>query len=225
MRHQDVKDALRKVRRIGFGLFFVSLTLIGCGSGGSGIWHGTFMDCTVEGLTFKTETMSGETDSQGVFSYRQGEKVTFSIGGIVLGTATAKSAMTPVDLVAGAQNETDPTVTNITRLLITLDEDNIIGNGITISPEVREALVGASINFDQDPAVFAQDAEVLEVINTVNLHFNLVGMVERTLCSVEEAQDHLGNTLDELAKNGYDHTSASGGHGGSGSGGGGGGCG
>jgi para-nitrobenzyl esterase len=133
--------------------------------------------------------------------------------------------MTPVDLVAGAQNETDPTVTNITRLLITLDEDNIIGNGITISPEVREALVGASINFDQDPAVFAQDAEVLEVINTVNLHFNLVGMGERTLCSVEEAQDHLGNTLDELAKNGYDHTSASGGHGGSGSGGGGGGCG
>lgn len=218
---------------IGFSLFLVLLAMTGCSSSDSGPRHGIFMDSAVEGLTFKTETLTGETDSQGRFSYMPGETVTFSIGGIVLGTATAKSFITPVDLVAGAQNETDPTVTNITRLLITLDEDNDPDNGITISPEVRTALADSSVDFEQDTTLFAQDAEVLEVIKALNL-LHTGETVERTLCTVQEAQDHLGKTIDALANSGYEHTSASGGNrglgggGGSGAGGGGsggGGCG
>ncbi|MGD0209390.1 MAG: hypothetical protein ABSC14_00235 [Desulfomonilia bacterium] len=226
MRQQDGKKALERVRCIGFSLFLISLALTGCSSSDSGPRHGIFNDSTVEGLTFKTETLAGETDSQGRFSYMPGETVTFSIGGIVLGTATAKSIITPVDLVAGAQNETDPTVTNITRLLITLDEDNDPDNGITISPEVRTALADSSVDFEQDTTLFAQDAEVLEVIKTLNLLYT-GETVEPTLCTVQEAQDHLGKTIDALANSGYEHTSASGGNRGFGGGGGsgGGGCG
>lgn len=214
MRQQDGKTILLgKMYCIGFSLFLVLLALTGCSSSNSGPRHGIFMDSTVEGLTFKTETLTGETDSQGRFSYMPGESVTFSIGGIVLGTATAKSVMTPVDLVAGAQNETDPTVTNIARLLITLDEDNDPDNGITISPEVRTALADSSVDFEQDTTLFAQDPEVLKVIKTLNLLYT--GETgERTLCTVQEAQEHLGKTIDALATNsGYDHTGASGGGG------------
>ena len=75
--------------------------------------------------------------SHGRFTFVPGETVTFSIGGIIIGATKVKPVITPVDLVTGALDENDPAVTNITRFLITLDEDNNPDNGITISPAVK----------------------------------------------------------------------------------------
>ncbi len=154
--------------------------------------------------------------------------MTFSIGGIIIGATKVKLVITPVDLVTGALDEKDPAVTNITRFLITLDEDNNPDNGITISPAVRTALAGYSVNFAQDTAQFAQDAEALDVMETLNVLYK-GDTGERILCSVMDAQEHLGNTIEELAKSGYNKSGGSSGNidfgGGGGSGGGGGGCG
>jgi hypothetical protein len=163
------------------------------------------MDSAVKGLTFTTETLEGETDSHGGFIYESGETVTFSVGGVVLGTAPAKSVITPVDLVTGAQDELNPIVTNITRFLITLDEDNNPENGIVLSPELRTALADASIDFNRDPSVFAQDASMLDVMKIVNQLYPAAESGERTVCTEQEAQDHLKGTIDALVKTGYEH--------------------
>jgi para-nitrobenzyl esterase len=226
MKKDEVRSTPERVSCIGACIIVLLCVLMGCSSSDSGHRYGIFVDSAVEGITFKTETMSGETDVHGRFTYVPGETVTFSIGGIVLGTTTVKPVITPVDLVTGAQDENDPAVTNITRFLITLDEDNNPDNGITISPELNAALAGISVNFNQDPFLFAQDAEILEVMKIENKLYNTDDSQERTICSVQDAQDHLGNTIDALVKNGYEKPGGSGGNGGSGgSGSGGGGCG
>ncbi len=225
MWRHDLKSASGKVTHISSILFLVWLAMSGCSSSSSGPEQGVFIDNAVEGLTFDTETMSGETDSQGRFSFEPGETVTFSIGGTILGTAVAQHIVTPLDLVTGAQDEKNPTVTNMVRLLIILDEDRDPENGITISPEVRTSLAGSSVDFGQDPDAFAIDADVLNVISIVNDLYNNVDEGERSLCTVQDAQDHLAKTLLELAKNGYEHITHGGGGGGNSGGGGGGGCG
>ena len=220
---QDLINSPRKVLCTGFILLLAFLAVSGCSSDSSGSRHGIFMDSVVDGLTFNTETLSGETDFQGRFVFKPGEMVTFSIGGIILGTTVAQNIITPLDLVNGAQDEKNPTVTNITRLLITLDDDSNPENGITIRPELRVSLAGISVDFRQDPDEFALNADVLNVISIVNDLYTEAEEGERSLCTIQDAQDHLAKTLDELAENGYEHDTH-GGNGG-GAGGGGGGCG
>ena len=220
---QDLINSPRKVLCVGFILLLAFLAVSGCSSDSSGSRHGIFMDSVVDGLTFNTETLSGETDFQGRFVFKPGEMVTFSIGGIILGTTVAQNIITPLDLVNGAQDEKNPTVTNITRLLITLDEDSNPENGITIRPELGVSLAGISVDFGMDPDEFAVDDDVLNVISIVNDLYTEADEGERTLCTVQDAQDHLAKTLDELAENDYERDTHGGG--GGGDGGGGGGCG
>jgi len=119
------------------------LTACGGGGGGGGgdestnlcttTCTGIFVDDPVAGLHYETPTFSGTTNSAGEFDYLPGETVTFSIGGIVLGSAEAGPVVTPLTLVSGATDATDPVVTNIVRLLLTLDDDGNPDNGISIS--------------------------------------------------------------------------------------------
>jgi hypothetical protein len=108
---------------------------------------GVFVDSTVAGLHYETLTFSGNTNSAGEYDFLPGETVTFSIGGIVLGSATAGPVVTPLALVSGATGPTDPVVTNIVRLLLTLDDDNNPDNGIIISAAATAAAVGLSVDF------------------------------------------------------------------------------
>jgi hypothetical protein len=50
--------------------------------------------------------------------------VTFSIGGITLGSAVGQPQLTPIDLVPGAIDATDQQVTNILRFVQSLDADS-----------------------------------------------------------------------------------------------------
>ena len=52
---------------------------------------GVLLDSPVEGVTFQTATQSGITNNLGEFKYIKDEMVTFSVGGIVLGTVTGAS--------------------------------------------------------------------------------------------------------------------------------------
>jgi hypothetical protein len=81
-----------------------------CGGGGGGQESGVFLDSAVEGLGFVSGTLSGLTDADGTFLVDGGAPITLSLGDIVLGTAGAQPVVTPVDLVAGAQDEQHPTV-------------------------------------------------------------------------------------------------------------------
>ena len=110
---------------ISFLLLATLVTTTACSGGGSSSsaasvdnpLTGVFVDAPVGGLNYQTATMSGITDENGTFKYHEGETVTFMIGDLMLGSAPGSDIMTPIDLVPGAVDETDPTVTNICRLL------------------------------------------------------------------------------------------------------------
>jgi len=208
-------------------LFAFFLTAYGCGGGGGGgegessaTKQGIFVDGPVEGLEYKTATLSGVpdlsgvTDANGTFEYREeevkhyeeifivGQLITFSVGDIVLGHGIAKEQITPVDLVDVAheqQNpEENPTVTNISRFLISLDVDGDPDNGITISQEIREACAGRSIDFTQSVADFETDPDVLGLFVTLNGQGVFSDETERKLCPAQRSRIHLRNSLREL---------------------------
>jgi hypothetical protein len=139
-------------------LLLVMWTLAGCGGGSGGggddespatgtTATGYFKDNNVSGLTYTSGDQSGVTDARGRFTYEVGQPVTFSIGGVTVGSATGKTVVTPVDLVSGGSSDTTA-VQNIVRFLIMLDEDGDSSNGISIATSVQEAAADWSqVNF------------------------------------------------------------------------------
>ena len=161
------------------GLFLIVSLLVACGGGGDGdspgggpsgtpspqpdILSGVFLDSLVSGVNYTTETQSGMTNSDGEYNYTDGEEVTFSIGDIVLGTSLVGPVVTPLMLVDGAMDANDPRVTNIVRLLMTLDSDGNPDNGIEISAAAHTAAAGLSVDF----ASTTFDADVQALVDDV----------------------------------------------------------
>jgi hypothetical protein len=138
----------------------------GCGGGKdaapaetSGILHSQ-----LKGVSYRTPSHSGQTDANGAFTCLAGETVTFSIGGIELGSATASSkislftlaGMTPPTSELALRRElwrmqttTTPLsrATNLAMLLLALDVDGNPNNGIDVSAHAS-ALANAQLDFD-----------------------------------------------------------------------------
>ena len=194
-------------------VIFVGLILSACGGGGgskddvnqSGVKIGRFLDSAVDGLGAGTQ--SGITDSNGNFKYDNDAAVSFSIGDINIGSGTAKETMTPLNLVTGATDETNSTVTNITRFLITLDDDANPDNGITITQAIRNSAAGLSIDFAQPINIFELDTNVTDAIAKLTSQTS-AGV--RSLVAVDTAQSHLQTTLSTLIPTMYgNYTSGS----------------
>ena len=147
-------------------LALVSLPLMAaCGGGGGGtspppilppppaatFADGVFIDSAVEGLTYVSGTNApGTTDANGSFRYEEGAVITFSVGGVEIGTLSDGAALvSPYDF--GAQQ-----AENIARFLQTLDADGIHLNGIDLTAAAT-ALAGTTLDasiFDGDAAAF-----------------------------------------------------------------------
>ena len=173
-----------------------TLVLSACGGSGSSpsTQTGVFLDDAVEGLRYETATQNGMTDANGTFKYQSGETIRFYVGDILIGEASASDVMTPVNLVPGAVDEQDQTVTNIARFLQTLDDDGDPSNGIKISSSVFDAASGQTLDFSVDDATFTTNAQAL--INT------LMPASPPTLVSSVDAQTTLGATLSDILSNG-----------------------
>src|SRR5579885_3294231 len=107
----------------------------------------------IRGLRFETPTRSGITNDRGEFQYRAGECVTFSIGGLVLGSIDGAPRVNLAQLVKRADVKVDrlhdPMVTNLARFVQTLDEDGDFENGITIAPIMHDLIGPIVLNFNQ----------------------------------------------------------------------------
>lgn len=152
--------------RLFFG--FGTLFLVACGGGGgapssstTSTKTGQFIDSAVEGARYSTATKSGTTDSSGIFSYLAGEAVSFYIGGILIGSASGATRVTPLDFIAGATDASNPQVTNILRFLQSLDSDNNPANGINISTLVSTQASGQTLDFNLPTAAFELRADAL----------------------------------------------------------------
>ncbi|MEZ4524690.1 MAG: hypothetical protein R2941_02060 [Desulfobacterales bacterium] len=189
------KGCAEKIVRLMAVCFFVTVLFAGCGGGGDSepvVSEGRFVDSPVAGLEYKTESRSGITDSDGKFSYLDGEMISFTIGDIYLGKTLAKPVITPLDLVDGAADETDASVTNICRFLQTLDDDGNPDNGIVINESVRRGASGVSVNFSTDVSAFGTDAETQQAVLSLTA-FTSAG--QRPLQNAEQARQHFRLSL------------------------------
>lgn len=107
-------------------------SLAACGGGNDPVTSGVFIDAAVEGLGYTTSSgTTGSTNATGAFNYKDGDTVTFVVGGIVFSPVAAKPFVTPLDL-ANATAPDNPGAVAIARLLQSLDRDNNPDNGITL---------------------------------------------------------------------------------------------
>lgn len=125
---------------------------------------GVFIDSPIKGLEYSTESGSGTTDANGGFNYESGDHITFSVGGIVLTQPptprNAESIMSPGDLMSLGVPYAGDVSLNVIRFLLTLDDDDMPGNGITIAPIVSEVAQKKTINFNVTSDVFENDGQV-----------------------------------------------------------------
>jgi hypothetical protein len=105
------------------------------------------------GLRYRTPTTTGVTNERGEFRYRAGEAVTFSVGGLVLGAVEGAPLVNLAQLVPRVDGRIDklhdPIVTNLARLVQTLDQDGNIETGVSIAPVVHEVVEPMVIDFGQ----------------------------------------------------------------------------
>jgi len=107
----------------------------------------------IRGLRYQTPTTIGVTNERGEFGYRRGESVTFLVGGLVLGAVDGAPRVNLAQLVNRADGKLDrlhdPIVTNLARLIQTLDHHGDVNDGVTIAPIVHELIEPVVINFNQ----------------------------------------------------------------------------
>lgn len=132
---------------------------------------GVFIEGPVKGLRFATTSGSGVTNERGEFTYRDGESVTFSVGGITLGSATGAAKITPFELFGLTPPTTErelrsllngrrvgafDRVMNVATFLMALDVDRDPVNGIDLG-EADTGLANATIDFEMPFAEFCDE--------------------------------------------------------------------
>lgn len=118
--------------------------LANCGGGDDPVTQtavtvdGIFVDSPVSGLTYTSNSASGVTNTDGVFSYVEGDIVNFTYGAVRLGGARGKGVITPMDIMT---SDTDrDSVRQMASLLQSLDTDGAHGNGISLNSLVAAIL-------------------------------------------------------------------------------------
>ena len=148
---------------------------------------GVLVDAPVSGVSWETTVsgLSGSTDAQGTFQYQSYDSVTFSIGGIVLGTVPGAPVISAVEL-TGSSNPTDRPALNMLVFLQSIDADSDPSNGITISDASQANAAGIALDFNS-PDFATQIAAVVSIIAPGN-----------TVVSETDALNHFYNTYAEF---------------------------
>ena len=167
----------------------IFLILTACGGGGGGgtptdttIKSGVFLDSAVQGLKYVSDTLTGITDANGTFKYREGEVVKFYINDALIGTSIGKATVTPIDFVR-QPSASNPEMVNPLRILQTLDQDGDPSNGIVL-PSVAD---GIGTNLD-----LTSETSVQDFVTNVSS-----GLVFKT---IDSSLTHFSTTLESIAE-------------------------
>jgi len=147
------------------------------------VLQGIFVDSGVEGLTYNTASQTGMTNVQGQFFYIAGEVVNFSIGDIQFPSVDGQELISPLDVFLVTTTD-DVRVSNMARLLQTLDEDGMPGNGISITAQAHNQAMGVTVDFASDD--FEQ--QVVDLVANA-------GATHTSLISAQSALEHLNLVL------------------------------
>ncbi|QOY51970.1 S8 family peptidase [Candidatus Sulfurimonas baltica] len=193
------------LKKILFPIIF--LFFVACSGGGSSSSSnpsssiqtvtGVLLDSAISGVTYSCDSTIDITTIDGNFTCPLNSTVTFTIGGINLGsfiisTAQSIEQLTPAKLY-GLENDniTDIRVLNFIQLVQSLDTDNNATNGIDINSITRDNLIGFSLDI----------SDMNTAQNDLNTTLTSIG---RNLIFQNEALEHyidtLQNTLDVTLK-------------------------
>ncbi|MGJ7488062.1 esterase-like activity of phytase family protein [Variovorax sp. LT2P21] len=116
--------------------------------------NGVFLDAAVEGLDYVAGNgAKAQTGAKGDFVCEEGQTVQFSVGALVLGSATCGTTVTPLTLTAGTDLKADAVVNRLLALQ-SFDEDRDPSNGIRLTAELRAALKAGALDFTAPAASF-----------------------------------------------------------------------
>ncbi len=186
----NLRNGLSNFIRYGRVLLVLLVLLAACGD--RAVKRGILYDSAVSNLNYQTDSFSGFTDDAGQFQYRPHEAVTFSLGAIQLGKRKGDNVITLLQL-TDSDSVTDVVVTNMARLLQSLDDDLDSSNGIQIPALAHQSAV-SNLDFSLSPEAFADDDRVHALMLAVKGKSDLS-------VSVEDAQAHLQSTLVSLGFN------------------------
>ncbi|WP_432381483.1 esterase-like activity of phytase family protein [Duganella sp. P38] len=145
---------MKKFSLVSLAVFSV---LAGCGGDNEASRtpvSGVFLDGAVENLDYVAGTAAkASTSAKGEFTCYAGDTVSFSVGGIALGSAACAATITPLQL-AGVTDIKDAKVVNRLLALQLLDDDSDPSNGIKLNADVKTALASKSADFNAAAASF-----------------------------------------------------------------------
>ncbi len=140
----------------------------------------TFLDSAVQGLNYTTGGRSATTDQDGLLFYFPDETIELKLSEISLGSYTnPPSILTPYSIMGVTEGTPTDNVTNLVRLLLSLDSDSDADNGIQLNTNQFNNLSGLS----------------LADFNVDNPSFTSSKVPGLTLPSVQKAQKHLSRTM------------------------------
>jgi len=187
-------------------------TVQGCGGSSSGddgsntpvvtTVQGQFFDSAVKGLQFTSNSNDGITDSAGTFTYELTdnvpERISFSIGNILLGDAEGRPFLTPMDL---APSDTAGLIEqqNIVRLLLALDADLDPNNGIDITNITSNADTFSWADIDFAGVGFETSAELTSFLTDASTILSRSVTLESTVT----ADAHINDTYRCLISGNY----------------------
>ena len=179
--------------RIFFPLtFLITLFIVGCGGEAdysiedvNPTIQGKFIDDAVEGLEYsRSNGDMGMTTTNGSYSYKRGEMISFHVGALDFGESEGGSVITPRELAEGIDNIDDPSINNRVRLMLALDSnDQRIGVQIDDATRDSAASWQNTIDFTKSESLF------IDEVNTVTN-----GTITQ-LPTAQEAHDHFSKSL------------------------------
>ena len=112
--------------------------IVGCGGGSSNsststsVKTGTFIDAPVANLAYTTSSgISGVTDNEGHYKYKNGDKIVFKLGSVTLNKpVTAGEILTPIDIA----DDNTTIATNLALIFQNLDTDGNPNDGVIKLP-------------------------------------------------------------------------------------------
>ena len=160
--------------------------LAACGGGGGGGGDGPRTGSTayfhgaarVEGLQYQYEDGgSGETDARGRFSIEQGKTVVFSVGETPLGTVefsldAGRDFVTPSRIVDNSDEQAmrNEQAVRVERLLIALDDDSHLDNGIDNGIKIPAIAVTSTTNLLAIMELNGNEGETVRIVDGLTLN-------------------------------------------------------
>ena len=148
----------------------------------------TIIDGVMIGVEYTTDSgVHGYTDDNGSYSFRDGDTITFNIGGVTLGSVTSEEALsgqTFLQDIAGVErtNLNDEYVENMATFVQSIDSDS--SANILITEATRDSLVDANIDLRT-----ASEEDVQALVESVGA----------TYVEEEQAMAHVQDMLEEYA--------------------------